>query len=138
MKGKQQARLLAAMFVLGMGLVFAACEKETMTDKGGLLSDLQKEYGSKSVEELLGDFETQLGRYDRTINELTAQARFMEGQAREVLDKNVETLKSERDGVATRIEELKSLRSTTLEDVLRYLGLEETYKKINEVVDLFQ
>jgi hypothetical protein len=33
---------------------------------------------------------------------------------------------------------MKSLQSTTFEDVLRYLGLEEAYKRISGVVNLFQ
>ncbi len=138
MEKARYVRLQLAVLVLSVGLAFGACQKKEPTAPGGLLSDLQKEYGSKSAGELISQFEGQLNEYDRTISELTAQARGLDGQAKEEINKNVEAFKTQRDEAVKRIEDLKSPGSTTFGDVLRYVGLEEAYKKIIEVVNLFR
>ncbi len=129
--------VVAASAILCLGLSVASCGRNG-TEGTGTIPETLKESAGKNIDELTGQLEEQLTQYDRSIAELTAQARVVGGQTQQEIDKNVEMLKAQREDATKKLEELKSLKSTTFEDILRYAGLEEIYKKIASIRDLFR
>jgi uncharacterized protein HemX len=128
--------IVLMILVITVGLFVCGCQNNESATK--TLSDLQKQYGAKSTEELINQFETQLQQYDRTISELTAQAQVLDEKSTEELNKQIETVKTQRDEALAQLDKIKSIRENFFEEALKYLGLEETYKTITGIINLFQ
>jgi septal ring factor EnvC (AmiA/AmiB activator) len=124
--------LLVLIVLLSVGVI-ASCGQgnQTAPENLGKVSEFADENIQKQKEEAIKQLET----YNKSIEDLKAQAPGLEGQARDELNKKIEMLEKQTGELDKQVKDLNK----TVQDLkaLPNFGLEQIYKNIQSILKTF-